>query len=190
MTMTANLHSVTPTALVEHYADMRCAVINAGNGEGGSVALFFKATDAVSELAIAEAWLRDALAKVEVAKIDAANDQPAPVLPERVKPCYAEDSEGYVCTIAAGHAGPHEAWGGGESPESTWPADDQPAPVYTRPSWPCRAEQPEYGFRCTLPEDHDGAHVAHGPDDEAIATWPIEPAARIGEPLDLAAGAL
>ena len=63
--MTANLHRVTPTARIDHYTDLRSVCVGAKDRDGNGVALFFHGNGDVHELAAAEAWLRNALAKVE-----------------------------------------------------------------------------------------------------------------------------
>ena len=102
---------------VNHMPGHRCVTVRVHDDARNYVVLYFKAADGAGELAVAEAWLRDALAKVEVAKIDAANDQPAPVLLERVsnETCGVEMSRGipgvdevvWTCTRDAGHGGEH-----------------------------------------------------------------------------------
>ena len=78
---TTHIHNVTTTARVSHYPDLaRPAVaIAAYDAKGSDVAMFFNPADNMSELDRAEAWLRDALDKVQVAKIAHANNQQEPV---------------------------------------------------------------------------------------------------------------
>lgn len=80
--MTAtHIHNVTTTARVSHYPDLaRPAVaIAAYDAKGSDVAMFFNPGGDMSELDRAEAWLRDALDKVQVAKIAHANNQQEPL---------------------------------------------------------------------------------------------------------------
>lgn len=135
MTTSTDVQFVQPYASihpqVNHMPKHRCVTVRVHDDAKNYVVLYFKATDGVSELAVAEAWLRDALAKVEVAKIDAANDQPAPVLPERVS------NEGEVCgtELAYGIPGVDEVvWtcvrpAGHDGECTNWPGIDQSAPV-------------------------------------------------------------
>ena len=78
---TTHVHNVTTTARVSHYPDLgRPAVaIAATDAEGSDVVMFFIPSDIIAELDRAEAWLRDALDKVHVAKIAHANAQQEPL---------------------------------------------------------------------------------------------------------------
>lgn len=78
---TTHVHNVTTTPRVSHYPDLaRPAVaIAAYDAYGSDVAMFFNPGGDMSELDRAEAWLRDALDKVHVAKIAHANAQQEPL---------------------------------------------------------------------------------------------------------------
>ena len=83
MTTSTDVQFVQPYASIHpqigHMPEHRCVTVRAHDDAKNFVVLYFHATDDADELAVAEAWLRDALAKVEVATMLAANDQPAPV---------------------------------------------------------------------------------------------------------------
>lgn len=121
---TTHVHNVTTTPRVSHYPDLArpFVTIAAYDAEGSDVAMFFIPGDNMSELDRAEAWLRDALDRVQVAKIAHANAQQEPLpllqvgtegepldLTENplITGCQATSSSAFRCSLSAGHYGDH-----------------------------------------------------------------------------------
>ena len=76
-TIATNLQWVSGLADVQHLPEHHCVTITACDDAGSMVTLFFADDDGTHELAVTEAWLRDALDRVQDAKIGAANAQVA-----------------------------------------------------------------------------------------------------------------
>ena len=106
MSTTIELQDVSPTAsLRSHFhpdGSEYFHTITARDDDRGSVRLYF---DTLNDAAT---WLQDALDKVQLAKAESANTQPAPVR----RGCYADDpTDGFICTLPRGHDGDHQAHG-------------------------------------------------------------------------------
>lgn len=70
MSTTIDFHHTTTTATVDHFPDLHFVSIDATDGKNSRVSLFFSAAnDDPHELAQAEAWLLDALGKLQTISI-------------------------------------------------------------------------------------------------------------------------
>jgi len=111
MTISLDVHGFE-AARVEHYphhSPRPFTTLDITFDDVGRVSLYFGGIDDT------HAWLQDALDKVQLAKAELANTQPAPVHAEResneVHGCYAGGPEGLSCVLDRGHTGAHEARG-------------------------------------------------------------------------------
>ena len=92
-----NLHIRDEVTTIEtHAPESQTATVKVRDEDGyNGVTLFF------NDLEHVERWVRDVLGRVEVAKMEAANDQPKPE--RRTVLCHEFHAKGYICTLPKGH---------------------------------------------------------------------------------------
>lgn len=160
-----NLHVRDEVTTIEtHAPESQTATVKVRD-EGGynGVTLFF------NDLAHAERWVRDLLGQVEVAKIEAANDQPKPE-PRKWNECGVMHHGRYQCTLPADHEGDHIAHGPDDEVCATW-AEPVLTEIAAR-GYLCGARHAD-GYVCTNLPGHDGDHCsASGRGRELSPCWP------------------